>query len=773
MGVPQLIIDLAIMLMTAAFVTLVFKKLKLPVILGYIMAGFLISPYFPLFMTVESEASIETWSEIGVVIILFHIGLEFDLHKIANIGSTAVVSALVKMSGVMVAGYGLGRVLGLTSMDCIFLGAMLSISSTVVIQKCFEEQGIQHEKFTSIVMGSLVMEDVFGVIIMVVLSTISASNGVSGSALVGSLAMMGCYLVIWLILGIYIVPTLLNRFTENLNDETLTVLSIGFCFLMALIANKLGFSMELGAFLAGSLLAGTKQAHNIERVTNGIKDLFGAIFFLSVGMMVNPEIIKESWTAILPIAIVAVVAKLIFAMIGMILSGQELETAVKGGTSLAPIGEFSFIIAGLGISLGVMDEYLYPVIVAASILTIIAAPSLIKNSNKLVKLIYKLLPDRLIDALDSYTSADQDIEEKDQEWTFVIKDFLVKTSLYGVIMFIVAIVGIRIIEPLLERSFLEPTAETIACVIIYISIAVFIKPMLGFHNVNFTHLWMERMSNRLPLIVTVVVRIMVIAAVAYIPLRAFFGTRVLLLLGVVLAAMVVVGSTDVVQTYYLQLETRFLRNLNEKTLDDEELEFGETRWLDQDYSIFSFFVPEGADYVGSTILQLDWGRKLSVYVVKIRRGKKNIVMPKADTVIVVGDKLYVVADEASLQTFHKTLGLEGELDNLRTLNTFMNTGYEDTESALACAPIKVRGKERYVGKAIKHSGILNRGQCMILGIQRDGYAIRMPDANMLIRKGDILWVMGSNNNVGKLASHSVGLMGVHYDTEYLTDRKKG
>ncbi len=771
MGVPQLIVDLAIMLMTAAIVTLIFKRLKLPLILGYIVAGFLISPYFPLFISVQSHSSIETWSEIGVIIILFHIGLEFNLQKIANIGSTAIVSALVKMLGVMFTGYWLGRILGLSSTDSVFLGAMLSISSTVVIQKCFEEQGLQNEKFSSIVMGSLVMEDVFGVFIMVILSTISVSKNVSGGGMFSNLALMGVYLVIWLILGIYIVPSFLNKVIDTMSDEMMTVMSIGFCFLMALIANKLGFSMELGAFLAGSLLAGTVHAHRIERITLGIKDIFGAIFFLSVGMMVDPSIIASHWTSIVPIAIVAVIAKLIFAMIGMVLSGQDLETAVKGGTSLAPIGEFSFIIASLGISLGVMDEYLYPVIVSASIITIIITPSFIRKSEPIINSLYNILPGRLLGWIDEYTSDDQDEEEKDQDWSIVIKSFLSKTLLYGSIMLVAVIIGVRFVEPALEITFSRTASKLIAAVLIYFVIAVFTRPMLGFHSVNFTHLWLDRKANRLPLAATVVLRFAVIAAIAYMPIYTFAGARLYPLIMIVLAAIFVVGRTDFVQTYYLQLETRFLRNLNERTIAGEEEEFGRRRWLDEDYSIFSYFVPEGAPYIGMTIKELDWGRILSVYIVKLRRGPKNIVMPGPDTVIKAGDKLYILSDAASLQTVHRTLNI-GVLENLRTLKEFMESDYPDTQSALACAPIKVNGKERFAGKAIKHSGISSRARCLILGIQRDGYPTSMPDANMLILKGDILWVIGSNNNVGRLASHSVGLKGTHHDQATRPRREK-
>lgn len=764
MGVPQLITDLAIMLMTAAVVTLLFRKLKLPLILGYIVAGFLISPFFPLFLNVESHESIETLSEIGVVIILFHIGLEFDLHKIANIGSTAIVSAVVKMSGVMLTGFGFGRLLGLSTTDCIFLGAMLSISSTVVIQKCFEEQGVSKEKFSTLVMGSLVMEDVFGVFIMVVLSTISVSQNVSGGEMIANLSLMGCYLVIWLILGIYIVPTFLNRVSEALTDEMMTILSLGFCFFMALIANKLGFSIELGAFLAGSLLAGTTHVHNIERVTLGIKDLFGTIFFLSVGMMVDPSVIAQRWTSIVPIAIVAVIAKLIFATIGMVLSGQDIETAVKGGSSLAPIGEFSFIIASLGIALGVMDEYLYPVIVSASILTIVITPSFIKQSDKTVAILNRILPNKVLTMIDEYTSDDQVEEEKDQEWRIVIRKYFVKTCLYGSMMLVGAIVGVRFIEPFLDGRIGSTGSKLIATLVVYLIIAIFTRPFLDFRSVNFTHLWLDRKSNRLPLMVMIVLKLVILTAIAYIPVWAFLGfdfgwVSILSVIGIL-----AIARTDFIQTYYLQLETRFLRNLNERTLEGEEQEFGRRRWLDEDYSIFSYFVPSDAEYIGKKIIDLGWGRNLSVFIVKIRRGEKSFVMPKADFVIEPNDKLYVVGDNASLQTFHKTLNI-GMLENLRTLKEFMDTGYPDPETALACAPIKVLGDEKYVGKAIKNSNIKDKAHCVVLGIQREGYATNMPDANMLILKGDVLWVMGSNNNVGRLVAHSVAQSGIHKNKE--------
>ena len=748
-----MITDLAVMLMTAAVVTILFKRLRLPVILGYILAGFLISPYFPLFFNVENQPSIETWSEIGVVIILFHIGLEFNFHKLAEIGSTALVSAAVKMAGVMAVGYLFGQLIGLTPMSSLFLGAMLSISSTVVIKKCFEELGLQRERYASLVMGSLVMEDVFSIIIMVILSTLSASRDIDGGELAGKLGMMGAYLLIWLILGIYLLPTLLNKVGRLVNDETLVVLALGLCFAMAILAGRLGFSIELGAFLAGSLIAGTVHVEAVERVTAGTKDLFGAVFFLSVGMMVDPSVIVSRWMIILPVAVIAVIAKLFFATVGMILSGQDLTTAVKGGISLAPIGEFSFIIASLGVSLGVMDDYLYPTIVAASILTIVVTPTAIRHSDGAVSRIRKILPGKLLDKIDAYTSSDSGAEEQSSEWAALLRRTFSRTLIYGVIMFIAAFAGVRGVAPALSRVLPDTAAKIISMVLIYAVIAFFLRPMLDMHNLTFTHLWMERRANRPPLAVLVALKVAVAVLIGYYPVARFFRVSGLLLFAVLVILVVLIGRTDFVSTFYLRLETRFLRNLNERLLEEEG--GGAEKWLDEDYSIESFLVPAGAGYAGQTLRDLAWGRHYGLYVVKVERGERTVLLPKADQRLQEGDKVFVLGEGDQLVTFFRTLGVEK--GRYRTLKEFMASDYPYEDRALACVAIKVRGTEPFCGKPLRQSGIPDRGRCLILGMRKNGLTIRMPDANLVIEKGDILWIIGSNQNVGRLAAGSTPL----------------
>lgn len=751
MHIPTMITDLAVMLLTAGVITIIFKKIKQPLILGYILAGFLISPYFPLFFNAGDMDSIDLWSEIGVIILMFYIGLEFDLHKLARMGGTAIISAVVKMSGVMLTGYLLGMAMGFSSINCIFLGGMLSISSTAVIQKSFEELGLKNEKYAQLVMGTLVIEDIVGIFMMVVLSTISVSQTAAGSDLVINLFLMVCYLVVWLLAGVFLLPSLLNRVIHLMNDEMLLILSLGLCFGMVLIADFLGFSPELGAFLSGSLLAGTVHVERIEKITKGVKDMFVSIFFLSVGMMVNPQAIADYAAVILIITLTAIAAKLIFATAGMLLSGQSLNTAVKSGFSLAPIGEFSFIIASLGVSLGVMESHLYPIIVSAAVITTFITPFLIKRSGAVVAMISAKLPDRLLTKLNRYTDEDQIDDDKDNDWNAYIRRYFSRLVLYGVIMLTAAMAGIRGAAPLLCKVLPETPAKIIACLMIYLVMAIFTRPMLNFHSSLFTSLWLKRRANRLPLIVLATLKVLVIALIAAFPLSSMFGIYPGYLIAATALAVLITAKSGFMSTSYLQLETRFLRNLNERIIARERSGGQNQSWLDEQLYIISLIVPKGADFIGKSLLTLQWGRVFNVHVVKIRRHDKQYILPNQKSTIHAGDKIYVVGDLKSIENFYRLIRIEPSKPP-RTLKQFMDTGYPDVEHALAFCPVKLTGGETFAGRSLKNGRFKEKWHCMVLGLQQKGYPIVMPDPNTLLKKGDIIWIMGSNNHVGRLAA---------------------
>ena len=753
MHIPTLISDLAVMMLTAGAITILFKKIKQPLILGYILAGFLISPYFPLFTTVTDTSGIHTWSEIGIIFLMFHLGLEFNLHKLASVGSTAIITTAVGVTGMLGIGYLTGMLLGFGSMNSICLGGMLAMSSTTIIIKVFDELNIK-EKYTESVFGTLVIQDIVGIFMMVILSTLSASKSITGMEIMGSLLLMVLYLIIWLVFGIYLIPTILNRTIKFMNDEMLLLISLGSCFGMVLLADWLGFSTALGAFLAGSLLAGTIHVERIEALTTGVKDLFGAIFFISVGMMVEPSMIKKYIVPIIVIILVTLIGKLLCNCLGMLLSGQGLSTALSSGFALAQIGEFAFIIASFGIGLGVIDEYIYPIVVAVSVITTFTTPFCIKAAPYVLVWLESVLPEGFKAKLSRYTSEEQAEKEKDNDWEIFLKKYFTRMSVYGGIMLITALAGTFKLQPLLEKYISPLASEIVSCAGIYIVMAIFIGPLFYFHNNYFTTLWLKRASFHLPLLVLNLAKLVLLTAIAVIPLHYFFGSGI----GAVAIFMVVVltifSRKTILATWYLQLETTFLKNFNERLIRSEEAAGRQQTWLDQKLCIISFIAPERAPYLYKRIEDLGWGANYNVYVVKIRHDDKYNLLPDGKVMIHPMDKVYVVGEEKALKNFYRLTGLT-QNKPIRTLKRFMDSHYPKIEHALAVCPIKVRGDEEFANKPIKLGKLKESTRCMILGMQKDGYPIVMPDANMLVAKGDILWVMGSNNNVGALIGEYV------------------
>ena len=751
MHIPALISDLAVMLITAGLITILFKKIKQPLVLGYILAGFLIISYFPFFPTVVDTENISTWSEIGIIFLMFHLGLEFNLHKLARVGSTAIITAIVEVAGILAMGYAAGRLLGFGTMDSIFLGGMLSMSSTTIIIKAFDELGLKKKKFTELVFGTLVIEDIAGIFMMVILSTISVSRHVSGGEVAKSLSMMILYLVIWLILGIYFLPTFLNKTIRIMNDEMLLIVSLGVCFGMVILAGALGFSSALGAFLAGSLLAGTIHVERIEHLTKGVKDLFGAVFFLSVGMMVNPGTLVEYAFPIVVVTLVTIAGKLIFSSLGMLLSGQTLENSLLCGFSLAQIGEFAFIIASLGMSLGVTGDYLYPIVVSVSVITTFTTPFFIKAAPSCIKAIEKKLPDRLVGKLNQYTSAEQTENEKDNEWYLYIKKYFFRLVVFGGLMLFITLLGLHVLEPFLKAHMQPAVADMAACAVIYILIAIFIGPLMNLHNNLYTSLWLKRRSFRLPLLVLTLIKVAVITIIAMIPLAALFKVQPIWLFFILVAVIAVLAKYDGMTGWYLQLETRFLRNFNERLIEREEAQGGKQTWLHDKLHIISFIAPEKAPILGMTLRELELGYRFNVYIVKIRRKDKTYILPDESQTIMAGDKVYVIGEEMAILNFYKLIDSE-PCRRMRTLREFMDSGYPDIENALSVCAIKITGKEPFAGKPIRSGNFRKERNCMILGLQRGGLPVIMPNASMIISKGDIMWALGSNKNIGKLLS---------------------
>ena len=749
MHLPELISDLAIMLLTAGVVTVIFKKIKQPLVLGYIVAGFLIGPYMPLFFTVADSASISTWSEIGVIVLMFGLGLEFNLHKLAQVGGTAIITALTEVGGMLLIGFGVGQLLGWGIMDSVFLGGMLSMSSTTIIIKAFDELGVRNQGFAQLVFGTLVIEDIAGIFMMIILSTLSVSQSISGGALAMKLALLVLYLALWLILGIYLLPTLMNKATPLMNDETLLVSSLGICFGMVLLANALGFSSALGAFMAGSLLAGTVHAERVEHLTSGVKDLFGSVFFLSVGMMLDPAMIVKYIVPILIITLVTLVGKLIFSSLGVLLSGQTLKNAVHCGCSLAQIGEFAFIIASLGLSLGVIADYIYPIIVSVSIITTLTTPSFIKGSDKLYEWLEKVLPSKLTEKLARYTDEEQSSKEKNGDWSAYLGRYVKVTAFYGVVMLGIALIGSLVQLPLLGKLGLEPWLAKLICLaVVYLGMSIFIRPMLDMKSPQFTTLWVKNRNFRLPLMALTAIRVLIIVIIAFIPANTVSGVAGLWLLPLILAAVLLIYRSGWFASAYLSVEARFLANFNERQLQrlgsDDAVE-----WLDQRLHVLSFQYEQH----GGTLKELGWGKRFGVNVIKIVRGKRHINIPSGDAALHSGDTVYILGEPAELRNLCLDLGI-AEPAELPTLREFIAAEDSDPDALYSYAISVDKGSE-LAGKTVRGSGIRDNYDCMVLGLQRSRLPIAQPDVNMQIQNGDLVWVLGAKVMAGKLLANVV------------------
>ena len=749
MHLPELISDLAIMLLTAGVVTVIFKKIKQPLVLGYIVAGFLIGPYMPLFFTVADSASISTWSEIGVIVLMFGLGLEFNLHKLAQVGGTAIITALTEVGGMLLIGFGVGQLLGWGIMDSVFLGGMLSMSSTTIIIKAFDELGVRNQGFAQLVFGTLVLEDIAGIFMMIILSTLSVSQSISSGALAMKLALLVLYLALWLILGIYLLPTLMNKATPLMNDETLLVSSLGICFGMVLLANALGFSSALGAFMAGSLLAGTVHAERVEHLTSGVKDLFGSVFFLSVGMMLDPAMIVKYIVPILIITLVTLVGKLIFSSLGVLLSGQTLKNAVHCGCSLAQIGEFAFIIASLGLSLGVIADYIYPIIVSVSIITTLTTPSFIKGSDKLYEWLEKVLPSKLTEKLARYTDEEQSSKEKNGDWSAYLGRYVKVTAFYGVVMLGIALIGSLVQLPLLGKLGLEPWLAKLICLaVVYLGMSIFIRPMLDMKSPQFTTLWVKNRNFRLPLMALTAIRVLIIVIIAFIPANTVSGVAGLWLLPLILAAVLLIYRSGWFASAYLSVEARFLANFNERQLQrldsDDAVE-----WLDQRLHVLSFQYEQQ----GGTLKELGWGKRFGVNVIKIVRGKRHINIPSGDAALHSGDTVYILGEPAELRNLCLDLGI-AEPAELPTLREFIAAEDSDPDALYSYAISVDKGSE-LAGKTVRGSGIRDNYDCMVLGLQRSRLPIAQPDVNMQIQNGDLVWVLGAKVMAGKLLANVV------------------
>ena len=748
-----LIKDLALIFIVASIVTVLFKKLNQPVVLGYIVSGFLISPNFTYLPTVIESGDIHVWANIGVVFLMFALGLEFSFKKLATVGGSAFVTAVAVMGSMILIGAGIGSLLGWGKMDCIFLGGMLSMSSTMIILKAYEEYGLKQEKFAQLVLGTLVIEDIAGIFMMIILSTISVSQSVSGLAVFQELGILFIELAIWLLLGIYLIPSLLKKIRLLANDEMMLVVSVGICMGMVVIANLIGFSSALGAFMAGSILAGTVQSVRIERIITPIKDLFGAIFFVAVGMMIDPPLLIEYIGPILLITVVTILGQMTFATIGILLSGQSLHTAVRGGFSMVQIGEFSFIVATLGMSLSVISDFLYPIVVCVSVITSFTTPIFINNSEKVYRFLDRKLPSGFKIFLRKNTSERQSDDDKDRDWLLYIRMVLVRTGISSAAMFVIFLMGTKYLEPFLYGLIeSDVTGRLLSAAVIIGMMIPFAAIMNGSVNdALMTKLWLKHRANRLPLLTLKGMRIMLSACFIALVLRNIFHIPFGLIVIIAAVPIAMIVHSDYMKGKTIDLEMRFLSNFSEKTLAKAKKERGikgNYVWLNESLLVAEFQVTDASEH--RTIYEFSSSRAFQVEIIKIIRGDKRINMPKADEMVLAGDILHMMGTHDEIESCMMLLEREDcieytdrpdvSLKDYLYAQTFHGI---EPEQQLICCPIRIESDSEFLRKSIKNSGIRSRYRGTVIGIERDNLPIPNPDIETIIQKGDMIWVLGS------------------------------
>ena len=766
---PVLIYDLAMILLVASITTLLFKKLNQPLVLGYIIAGFLTGPHFNLFPTISDMNNISTWAEIGVIFLLFALGLEFSFNKLKSVGKTAIIGAFTEVSGLLLMGYLTGKLLGWNTMDSIFLGGMLSMSSTTIIIKAFNDLKLRGQLFTEKVFGILIVEDIAGIIMMVMLSTLATtSDSAPGLEMLFDVLRLVFFLILWFIMGVYLIPSFFKKAYSLMNDETLLIVSVGLCLGMVVLATNMGFSAALGAFIMGSLIAESKMAERAEHVVKPVQDLFGAVFFVSVGMMVDPKLLVEYALPIMLVIFTTIIGKLIFTSLGVLLSGQSLNTAIHCGFSLAQIGEFSFIIASVGMSLGVISDFLYPIIVAVSVITTFTTPFFISLADPAYLKIKKLLPENLMEWLNRNTSDTDAVGERDTDWASFLRIYLSRLTVYVTLLITIVFISLTYLRPYLMSILPQLYASISTAMITLLTMAPFLRAMLenrGHHPELFSVLWFKKRANHLPLIFLIIIKISVAFFFLFLVFSKILEFQFMAAVLLTFIATAVIASSDWLLSEYLKIESRFLINLNEKqllkrrqALKDQNKDFP-LNWLDEKLFIVRYKVEDNSPLKNKALSQLSLRENYGVNILQIINYDTIIDMPGGNDVITPESSILFIGTFDQIKSLNaaaetKTLILSLK-DGPVNLRDFVLNQHKEDKSKFLYTTVTVNATSPLLNKTIKASDLRDNWNCLVIGLERGNYTIVNPNISLVFEKNDLLWVLGKQKMINQLVREEI------------------
>ncbi|MGI6721943.1 MAG: cation:proton antiporter [Anaerovoracaceae bacterium] len=741
--------DLALITVSCAVITIIFKKIKLPAVLGYIAAGFLIGPNFDYLPTIIDPGNVNAWANIGIVFLMFALGLEFSFKKLATVGKSAIITAVTVMAAMVIVGTITGRSLGFGRMDSIFLGGMIAISSTMIILKSYEEYGLKQKSYASLVMGAMVVEDVGGIFMMIILSTMAVGKGVSGFELAVELSRLILFLILWLVLGIFLIPTLLRKTGKLMNNELLLITSLAICFAMVVISHMIGFSEALGAFMGGSIIAGTAKGEQIDNLVRPLKDLFGAVFFVSVGMLVDPGILIEYLVPILIITVVTIFGQMIFSTLGILFSGRSLKTAIGGGTSMVQIGEFSFIIAALGNTLGVTDKYLYPIIVCVAVITIATTPVFIKNSEAFYKLANRILPKKIKKVLDKYTTDDETKSERDSDWTRFLKRYFTRTLICSASMFGIYFFCRHVIDPFIA-TYMHGALDNVVMTIIT-CVLMLIPASLMIHRRNniFVKLWVKRVTNRFALTLLRTGQLVLVAALFALAFRKYFNLPWWLLIIIGVAIIFAIARTDFFKSQAIRVEASFIANVNEKILHKRKQDKQSLRhWFSDRLFVAEFELTDPYDI--PTVSDVYDNRLFDMRVIKIVRNGRHINIPKGHEKIEKGDVIQMIGSRDELDGYILSLEVDKNIRAtdypLVSMKDYLYGQVDrhvDPEDQIIFLAVPVESDSPFKWKTVKNSGFREKYKGFIVGIERNNYPMLDPSINTVIHEGDVLWTVGT------------------------------
>ncbi len=754
MGIPTIITDLALIMTVAGISTIIFKWLKQPIILGYIVAGFLVSKQFVFAPDIIGDDDVEVWAKIGVIFLLFALGLEFSFRKVAKVGKSALLASSIIIPGMILVGLGVGNLLGWSVSNSAMLGCMICMSSTTIILKALDDLDLRSHRFASVVLGVLIFEDLAAIMIMVLLPTIAAGQAFEGTEFLYAILRLVFFLVIWLVIGIFFIPSILKRTKNFLNDETLLIVATGLCLGMVYFASAVGFSEEFGAFVMGSILAETIEAERITKVMNPIKDFFGAVFFVSVGMMIDPAILAEYWKEIFAISVAVIIGQVCLGTTGILFSGATLRTAIQCGFSLTQVGEFAFIVALLGTQLGLCDEFLYPVIVAVSVVTIFITPFMMKSAIPVVEWLNVKLPEKYR-AMIERTQTKKEVEGVMAVWKNLLTQILEIVGIYGAVSAAIVLVFVTYIFPNVSQITGGYWINIVLTAFSILLVSPLVRAIIAKknHSPEYKYLFESNRSNWAPLagltLLRVVVGVVIVSSLIHEGVLRNSPVGISVFIAMII--LFLIFKSRMIKYWSIKIERKFFYNLNIREIEMRKnmvkSSVFESTALSKslsahDLHLADFVVDANAECCDKTLIELNLRQVCGVHVVSIIRGGLRINIPGGKEKIMPCDKVLVLGTDDQLTAVAKIFGKP-------TFDTTIQKKEVSVEQLI------IKKESLLEGKTILESGIRDKAKCLVVGIEHEGQTTMSPNIHTKFCIGDVVWIVGEKDKIQDLIQSSL------------------